>query len=100
MRCNPLSATGRANILLDGVLNSVDEPLCPASSFFDVVVDDVPLNAVPLPCASAAQIGTAERGPRASGRGRTRRDGYRRRSRKLRRRGRTGENDGRSVRRR
>ena len=45
------------HIRLDGVLNSVEEPLCPADSFFDVLVNDVPLNSVPLPCASSAQIG-------------------------------------------
>lgn len=57
VRCNPISASGRANVMLANVMTGADEPLCPASGNFDIVQDDVPLNDVPLPCDSPAQIG-------------------------------------------
>lgn len=56
-RCNPLSATGLADVGLDGVMTDGGDPLCPAGQFFDVLDGDVVLNPVPLPCTSAAQVG-------------------------------------------
>lgn len=61
-RCNPLSATGHADVRLGGVMTGSGEPLCPAGHFFDVVDGDEVLNPVPLSCTSGAQIGPLDAG--------------------------------------
>jgi hypothetical protein len=62
VQCNPLSATGRLNVVLSDLLTSAEEPLCPSGAFFDIFADDAVLNGVPLPCASSAQVGPLSAG--------------------------------------
>jgi hypothetical protein len=61
-KCNPLSASGRANVALTDIVTGADEPLCPSGGFFDIIAGDDVLNGVPLPCLSSAQVGPLSAG--------------------------------------
>ncbi len=54
--CQELSSTGAVSLDLDDLADSGD-PICPSGHHFDVSLDSVPLNLVPLQCGEVASIG-------------------------------------------
>jgi hypothetical protein len=55
--CNAISSMGDVRVSLDG-LAAGDHDLCPAGYGFDLALDGDVLNPVPLPCGTAAQVGS------------------------------------------
>lgn len=59
--CQELSATGAVSVDLDS-LTEQEEPICPPGHHFEVTLDSIPLNLVPLQCGEVASIGPLDPG--------------------------------------
>ena len=57
LSCNPVTPLGAVRLDLSKLVDKQSAAICPAGAFFDVVLDEATLNATPLACSGATQVG-------------------------------------------